>query len=31
MDVIGIIMLFVRATKGHVGRYRVNNVIRTCH
>ena len=31
VDVIGLIMLFVRATRGHGGRYRVNNAIRTCH
>ena len=31
MGVIGLIMLFVRPTSGHGGRYRVNNGIPTCH
>ena len=29
MGVIGLIMLFVRPTRRHGGRYRVNNAIRT--
>ena len=29
MGVIGLIMLFLRPTRGHGGRYRVNNAIRT--
>ena len=28
---IGIIMLFIRATRGHGGLYRDSNAIRTCH
>ena len=29
MDLIGLIMLFVRHSRGHGGPYRVNNAIRT--
>ena len=29
LGVIGLIMLFVHSTRGHGGRYRVNNAIRT--
>ena len=31
MGLIGLIMLFVRAARGHGGLYRVNNGIRTSH
>ena len=31
VGVIGLIMLFIRATMGHSGCYRVSNVIRTFH